>query len=128
MDCANQHLLQKRGRGRPSKRTPETVERILSLIRSGNTFSTAACSAGIDPATFSVWRNQYPDFDKAVKKAESDAIARNCGLIQKAAINSWQAAAWWLERRYPNEFARTERLQHAGAQGKDLTIKILREE
>jgi hypothetical protein len=103
------------------------VERILSLIRSGNTFATAACSAGIDPATFSVWRNKFPDFDKAVKKAESDAVARNCALIQKAAIKSWQAAAWWLERRFPNDFARTERVHHAGVEGKDLQIKIVYE-
>jgi hypothetical protein len=43
-------------------------------------------------------------FLAAVKKAEADAVVRNVALVQKAAQNgTWQAAAWWLERRHPDE-------------------------
>ena len=35
-----------------------------------------------------------------LEKAEAMAIQRNIGVIQLAAPSSWQAGAWWLERRY----------------------------
>ena len=55
-------------------------------------------------------RNElYVQLFQAVQKAESDAVARNVAVIQTAAKKSWQAAAWWLERRYPEEFATNRR-------------------
>jgi len=42
-----------------------------------------------------------------LEKAEGDAITRNLAIINKAAHDgTWQAAAWWLERRYPQEYGR----------------------
>ena len=35
---------------------------------------------------------------------------RNIGLIQKAAEKTWQASAWWLERRYNEEYGKRERI------------------
>ncbi|PZC52328.1 hypothetical protein LH53_05795, partial [Mesotoga sp. TolDC] len=47
----------------------------------------------------------------SIIKAEGEAIARNIAIIQRAAQDGvWQAAAWFLERRYPNDYARKERL------------------
>lgn len=45
-------------------------------------------------------------FAERVKGAETDAVNRNCMVIMAAAPNHWQAAAWWLERRYPQLFGR----------------------
>ena len=85
----------------------------------------ASDRAGISQDTFGRWRKQSADFAEALKKAEAEAIARNVALVQKAAGGSWQAAAWWLERRHPNDFARTERLQHGGSEGKEITLKVV---
>lgn len=32
------------------------------------------------------------------------------GVIRHAARDTWQAAAWWLERRYPDEWGRKDRI------------------
>ena len=44
---------------------------------------------------------------------------RNVALIQKAAKDNWQAAAWYLERRYPEDYGRREqhKLEHTGPRG-----------
>ena len=45
-----------------------------------------------------------------IKKAEAKFIAWNEQQIMSAAKKgNWQAAAWLLERKYPDEFGRRER-------------------
>lgn len=50
-------------------------------------------------------------FRDSLKKARAEAIYRAIVIIGTAAKDHWQAAAWWLERSYPQEFGRA-RLQH----------------
>lgn len=78
-----------------------------------------AAYIGVDPATFSVWvnhpktENQHK-LSKALKKAEANRKNNLLVKIHQAAQEPrhWQAAAWLLERQYPEEFARPEvRLQ-----------------
>lgn len=47
----------------------------------------------------------YFQFVQAIKKARSEAMDRNVEIIQTAAKKTWQAAAWYLERQFPEEFA-----------------------
>jgi len=51
------------------------------------------------------------EFFAAVKKAEADSKLLRLSQIEKAAQNPryWTAAAWWLERKFPDEFGRRER-------------------
>lgn len=115
--------------GRPRKALDQgRVERVLQGIKIGLPFVHACARAGISEDTFARWRKQSSDFAEAVKSAEAEAIARNVTVIQKAAGTSWQAAAWWLERRYPQDFARTERLHHAGSEGKEVRIRVVYED
>jgi len=115
--------------GRPRKALDQDrVDRVLQGIKLGLPFVHACARAGISQDTFGRWRKQSADFAEEVKKAEAEAIARNVTLIQKAAGTSWQAAAWWLERRHPQDFAKTERLQHAGSEGKEIKIKVVYED
>src|SRR5689334_5826691 len=44
--------------GRPSKRTPERVERILRSLRAGNSFRTALRAAGVGESTGYAWMQQ----------------------------------------------------------------------
>lgn len=74
-----------------------------------------AAYIGVTPSTFCHWRNNpktenQRQLSQALKKAEADAKAAMLTAIQKAAVEpkTWQAAAWWLERKYPEEFARPE--------------------
>lgn len=47
----------------------------------------------------------------AEKKGDATFIEKNMLLIQVAAADSWQAAAWLLERRHPGQFARIEKVR-----------------
>lgn len=94
--------------GRPTKYTEQRVERILQAIRDGNYMETAARLAGIAPSTLYEWRNEFPDFSEAVETARAEAEERNIATIQAAAPQQWQAAAWWLERSFPDRYGRRE--------------------
>lgn len=97
--------------GRPSKYTPEYTDKILEAIRLGSPFTHACRYANVSFETFNEWRKQYPEFSDAVKVAEGESV-RNClDVIDKAAAKgNWAAAAWRLERRYPHEFGRRDRM------------------
>lgn len=73
-------------------------------MRNGSTRTDACCIAGIVYDTFLEWMKK-PEFAESIKKAEAECKQRNITIIQKAAITTWQAAAWWLERKHWKEFA-----------------------
>lgn len=54
-------------------------------------------------------------FYERVEKACAEAEHRNVMVIQKASGKSWQAAAWWLERRNPEEYGRKDRVDVGNA-------------
>lgn len=61
-------------------------------------------------------RQPYLQFMQAIKEAEGHAVTRWLEQIDAAAeAGSWQAAAWMLERRYPQEYGRrVVEQQHSG--------------
>lgn len=96
--------------GRPTKRTPEREARLLEALRAGNTRRAACHYAGITPETFSQWQ-RFSEFSAAVQKAEADAEVRHVAQIAQAAMSgTWQASAWWLERRRPDDYGRRDRI------------------
>jgi len=107
---------------RPSKRTPEREARLFEALRAGNTRRASCSYAGIDQDTLIRWINRFPDFAEAVEKAESDAEIRNVAIIQKAASDTWQAAAWWLERRRSADYR--QRHEVAGPDGGPLKVVV----
>lgn len=125
------------GLGRPTKLNPEMQEKICQLLKAGNTFRTACEVAGIGETTGQEWRARgenrhsaragdeiFARFAKATRKAEEEAAARNVALIQKAAAaGTWQAAAWWLERKFPSEWARIDRHEHTGPRGGPIQLQ-----
>ncbi|WP_339174429.1 hypothetical protein [Anoxybacillus sp. FSL W8-1294] len=104
--------------GRPTKLTPELQKKIIDAIRAGNYMETAAAYAGISKDTFFRWLRKgaraksgiYKDFHDAVEKALADAEVRDVMLIANAAATDWKAAAWRLERKFPDRWGRKERL------------------
>jgi hypothetical protein len=101
-------------RPKGSKKIMEVSEPLIKLLRSG-VFITHACNAvGINPDTYYDWmkkgekatKGTYRQFYLDVRKARAEAIIRNVATIQKAAPDSWRAAAWWLERSCPAEFGK----------------------
>jgi transposase len=125
----------KRPPGRPTRLTPELQAKLCDAIRAGNYMETAAAFAGIRKATLHNWLRRgarqsqgiYHAFSEAVEKALADSEARDVALIAKAAAEGqWQAAAWRLERKFPDRWGRRDRHQvEANIQG---TVKVTSDE
>lgn len=103
-------------RGRRSRLNPALVDQLCALLRAGN-FIEAACGAvGLGVTTFHRWMREAeePDasdelrqFRLAVKRARAEAEVEALRHIQAAAARgTWQAAAWFLERSYPERWGR----------------------
>ena len=118
---------------RKPKLTEKMIETAEKLIAAGNYQRHVAQYLGIDESTWYRWLQKgeraqqnslYGKLYKAVKKAEAEAVARNVTIIQKAAQDTWQAAAWWLERKCPEEWGRKERV-NIGSDS-DMRIEIIK--
>jgi len=106
--------------GRRTRLTPELQQQLCAYIAAGNYASVACAAVGIAPKLIYDWaakgrkpgaKECYREFGSALEKAEAQAHARSVAIIQKAALETWQAAAWWLERRYPEQWARRDTLR-----------------
>ncbi len=89
---------------------------MVQAIKLGATYELAASFAGIAQSTFYDYLNRYSEFSEAVKAAEGIAAVGWLAKIENAANEgTWQAAAWKLERRYPQQYGKTVQ----EVQGKD---------
>ncbi len=117
--------------GRPTKLTPAVQRKLCKALADGNTRTDAARIAGIGLTTFKVWMIRgkkhktgiFRAFRAAIKEAESKASSSMVGKIRKAANEQWQAAAWWLERRRPEDFGRKATQVIEGGK-KPITVDI----
>ena len=94
---SDQTAQPRRGRGRPTKLTPELQETIIRAIaEDGCTYADACRRVRIAPSTFGRWkqkgeeqtRGKYSAFCTHLKKAESDYRAYYLKKIQDAANES----------------------------------------
>jgi hypothetical protein len=90
--------------GRRTRLTAQVQHDITTALRAGNTRRAAVSYAGVGETTFYTWLERNQEFRAAVEKSEADAQVRTVALIQREAESAWQAAAWWLERRFPEDF------------------------
>ena len=99
--------------GRPTKLDDLTAKRILDAIAAGCSRTAAAEAARVGRATLMRWLRRglegeqpFRDFRDRMKKAEAEAESAMVAVIRSAAEGgTWQAAAWWLERRRPKTYA-----------------------
>jgi transposase len=112
---------------RPSIPIEPYIEKLCQALVLGATYELAARFAGISPDTFARWRQRMatarPGTPLArlrdrLTAAEGQAALRWLAQIQEAASADWRAAAFMLERRYPEEYGRqvlAQRHRSAGA-------------
>lgn len=119
--------------GRPTKLTQEVHDKIVTAIRAGNYIETAAAYGGIAKQTLYDWLKRgeadpgsaYGKFLDAVERAKADAEVRDLYLIDQAAQDgSWQAAAWKLERKFPQKWGRVNRTEISGPEGAPLVVEV----
>ena len=111
---------------RPTKYTEDTIKRLEQAIGLGAPYVQACGYAGISFQTFNEWRDSKPEFSDRLQKAEGEAVVGWLRKIESAAeTGNWQAAAWKLERRYPQDYGRRETHEHTGKDGAPLTIRYV---
>lgn len=129
--------------GRPTIFTPALGAEIAALIEAGNYAETAAAVSGISKDTLYRWlkkgarqlriskREGTPPTDLAkwsgaVELAAAVSESNDVARIGAAARASWQAAAWRLERKHPERWARRPVQKHevSGPGGKPLEVKV----
>ena len=102
------------------KLTYALVEQIVELKRDGLCDADIIAAIGVHQATFYRWLKEGENAKTGVKRAlyeelkKAEAQYKRCLLTTiKSAAESraqyWTAAAWLLERKYPNEYAQTTR-------------------
>ncbi len=113
----------------------ERAETIVLYLRTGAFIETAASAAGISKQTLYSWlragrkkgadkklRKFWRDTREAMAMSEVQAINQ---IAQAAQDGQWQAAAWHLERKYPDRWGR-QRLEVTGKDGAPLDTGIAR--
>lgn len=122
---------------------PDVLHRLTTGLKAGLYREEAATGAGIGTSTFYRWMKEGqahaeaeaqeaanhlddPDWEpgeptrqrviwEAVKEAEATAELAHVANIRSAAMSgTWQASAWWLERKMPRKWGRHDRVEHSG--------------
>jgi hypothetical protein len=135
----------KKTAGRRTLLNEEMIDRLVGAVRSGNYLDDSARYVGIGERTLFEWlakgRQALEDADgdleavdedkylfaqlsQSLESARSHAVVRNVALIQKAAEQSWQAAAWYLERTNPKKWGRFETVELTGANGGAIQVEV----
>ena len=104
------------GGGRPTKKTPKRCRAILDGIAAGWPYVVACRCAGVSYDVFKLWCRIDERFAQEVQLTEAQAIQANLDTIKAASRDNWPAAAWLLERRHPELFARPEVQLNVGIQ------------
>lgn len=110
----------------PVKLTKRTSDKICGMIRLGNYVETAAAYGNISKQTFYNWMragakeeelrekgnpktpgtDAYVKFVHDIEMALAESETRDVAVIHRASSTQWQAAAWRLERRFPQRWGR----------------------
>lgn len=99
-------------------------KKIVKAIRKGNSLGTAGQLAGLGKETLHSWLDkarrypeEYPQFVKLeedIKLARAEREAEHVAKIERVALgnekNTWQAAAWYLERTNAEEWGRKDKV------------------
>lgn len=112
-------------RGRPGKYSKKLHDTIIQGILGGNTRTTSFALTGMHPDTIYDWIRsgkdhpekypQYVSLLEDIEYAEALVESEKVAAVKVAAdTGTWQAAAWWLERRRPRDYGRNDTVRHEG--------------
>jgi len=84
----------------------------------------------LDPATglpgvLTERETMLADFYMRYQQAQAQAESTMLDIIRKEAPKTWQAAAWFLERVYPQRYSRRDRFEHSGPNGRPIQTQTV---
>ena len=102
---------------RPEKISAQLIEALCEDIAKGYSYDQAALNNGIAASTFFRWMLKgkktevdpiYREFVELVEEASNFSEPEALQLIRSSAKidRNWKAAAWFLERRFPEKYAK----------------------
>ena len=107
--------MKRRGKKRGPKNLlevdPTLQKRICDILADANTIRTACDACGISERVYFDWCQKFPAFYAATRKARAQAKIKLVGILSNAAKTNPNHAQWLLERSWPDEYARTERIE-----------------
>ena len=114
------------------KLTYELVDKAVDMKAHGLNDCDIAAALGVAKGTFSRWMNKpntklQRALCERLKKAESDYKETLLNTIMEAALaknGNWTAAAWLLERKYPEEYAQNRQRADAGAEVPQIVLGV----
>jgi hypothetical protein len=120
------------GTGRPTKLTRKRAGLIAEALRQGFPFELAAAMGGVTRMTLYNWRRRgeralevaaqagmavhkreapFAELAFSIQRALAEWELKQIQAIAEAGKRDWRAAAWLLERRYPDEYGPPGRLR-----------------
>lgn len=124
----------KRPPGRPYKLTEARTKRVAEALASGCYREVAARAAGLSHSSFYSYMEKgeadelegretiFSRFRNAVLEAEAKAETEAVSIIRAAAPETWQAAAWLLERKHPDRWGRRLRMEAEATVTADVEV------
>jgi hypothetical protein len=120
--------------GRKTKLTPAVQELIMQALSVGATHRITCEYAGISQETLYTWldkgregKEPYLEFFEQFTRTQGRTAVKWLAQIEQAASQGdWRALAWKLERRYPQEFSATAKVEHGMDPEKPLVIVMRR--
>lgn len=102
----------------PKLFTEENRITAIAAYRLGASDNLAAASIGVNSTTIRAWlkkgleellletdpETEHATFFKSVQIAKWESAQPKLNKIREEAESNWKAAAWWLERLYPNDY------------------------
>lgn len=79
----------------------------MAALAEGMSIEAACALAGIHRDTYYSWRKR-PELAGRIDAALATAEAALLATVRAASNDDWRAAAWILERRYPDTWARRD--------------------
>ena len=131
---------------RPTKLTPRVQKTVCAGIAVGLTFKLASERAGITDRSRIGWEKRgreemerianggrarkeeepFLSFFQSVTRARAKSAYVLTAVIRAAAPTEWRAAAWLLERRFPEDYGYRRRA--TGDSGGPVTIRVVYED
>jgi hypothetical protein len=119
--------------GRPTKYSAEIADTLCELIAEGNSASAACKHVGIPMKTMYAWLREHDDFRNNYARARDDQadtfadqmcdIAEFDEDVQRAKLKI-DARKWVASRMKPKKWGDRQQLEHTGADGAPLSIRV----
>jgi transposase len=128
--AARKAKTERKKTGRKTKLTRDVLKRAVELKEGGANNVDICAAIGIHESTFYAWVNDpktdlQREFSDAIKRAEADYKNALLAIVMRdAQEKDWKAAAWLLERKYPSEYARTDRVQAEVKQETNASVRV----